>query len=209
MKFDEGMTSVVTKVLCLGDSLTTGYPEYTIYGKEEAVYKYWLERMTSDWLAQHNIDMNIEFINAGVPGDTIPRMQKRLYNYADYDVVIIIGGTNDVAMGKSPESILINFEQLIHEFDDNVTILCGVLPPVSPEIDFAVDLKTYNEMLLEYMKDTEIHEITYNLCTDNKYLKHEFNYGDGAHLNIAGYKQMAEDIFGVFKNRYLENLLKQ
>lgn len=198
------------KILCLGDSLTTGYPEYTIYGNIEAIYGYWMKKFTDEWLLKNGIDEEIEFINAGEAGDTLPRMASRLMGYSNYDSVIIIGGGNDVIQGKSPASILINFEQLYNEVNDNAIVFCGLLPPVSKDFEQSLEIKTYNEMLLDYLEDTEIHEIlTYNLNDCDGYLKPEYGFGDGVHLNVLGYKKMAEGIFSVFKERYLSTLLHQ
>lgn len=82
------------RVVCIGDSLTEGY------GIEES--KRWSNLLSNE--------LNVEFINSGISGDTtagmLARFNETVVQYKPSHV-IITGGTNDISMNL-PENIIIS-----------------------------------------------------------------------------------------------------
>lgn len=74
------------KVLCIGDSLTAGYIDGY---QDHAPYTRRLDQL---------LDHSVTLTNAGVDGDTVHEIQRRLRLLLQdhYDVVVLLGGTNDL-----------------------------------------------------------------------------------------------------------------
>ncbi|KAG0014228.1 hypothetical protein BGZ81_000584 [Podila clonocystis] len=82
------------KVLCIGDSLTAGYIDYD---QEHAPYTDYLNRL---------LGHSVTITNAGVDGETVLEIEQRLGLLLQhhYDVVVLLGGTNDLGGIMSSEA---------------------------------------------------------------------------------------------------------
>ena len=120
------------KLLCLGDSLTTGY----------GVWK------SKAWCSLLN--KKIELINKGTNGDTTTGMLNRCFEDVVLfhpDVCLIMGGTNDFLLGYSVESALICIKEIVKELRDHFIIpTIGLQPMVIPALasNFWQDGLDYN-----------------------------------------------------------------
>lgn len=131
------------KLVCLGDSLTSGYGVF----KEDC------------WVSIVRDSLKIEVLNKGINGDTMPGMLSRSYrdvvkNHPTH--VIILGGSNDFMSNRSLKLVTDNLTEIIKE-----SLKEGIIPIVvtEPTIantlaerkwDGSVDYNKVNDLLLYY-----------------------------------------------------------
>jgi lysophospholipase L1-like esterase len=206
--------------LCLGNSLTAGYPGYDPapdgisrgYGNYQSQYEYWLKNLCIDHLERNlgsvedEILNSLLFINKGVPGELTSNFLRRI----DVDLIkirpkpdysIIIGGTNDLGWGIPNDKILANLKEL-HEIskDFGIKSIGGTIPPIRMEqssISYNQRKVELNNMVKEnFLK----HDIPYadlykGMMDDEGNLKSDWAYMDGLHFSMEGYRQMGKVIF--------------
>lgn len=92
------------RILCFGDSLTAGY---TSYGWEFYPYADHLRAGLQQMLSTSDIDVDVDgFSGDQVRGSYLPRIKRKCANTRNpYDWIIVMGGTNDLGWGQSPETI--------------------------------------------------------------------------------------------------------
>ena len=92
------------RILCFGDSLTAGY---TNYGWEFFPYADHLRVGLQHMLSTSDIQVDVDgFSGDQVRGSYLPRIKRKCTNTEKpYDWIIIMGGTNDLGWGQSPEAI--------------------------------------------------------------------------------------------------------
>lgn len=189
------------KIVCLGDSLTYGY------GCSRK--KIWTT------IAEENSGYNI--INKGINGDTTGGMLSRFYQdviLQQPDVVLIMGGSNDLGVGAIQGVIHANIMSIVHQsFYNNIIPVVATLPKMNSSCikkeweDFAHYSNMGNSLLI-------YRDWIYNLGTtfgvkildlynlfDQKIGSQNYSlyYLDGVHFNPLGHKLMA-DIFLNYMN---------
>ncbi|KAF9906756.1 hypothetical protein BX616_000637 [Lobosporangium transversale] len=196
------------KVLCLGDSLTAGFANWYT----SSTYTPYSDYLTTLFKAQGRND--IEFINAGVNGDTVKCIQERLATLLkkdNYQHVILLGGTNDLAdvsAESTPEDAVahIDFEPMFR--------LLLAQPHLKSILQLTVPISAYDVHHLHYRscKAALNNRILNNSCEKLKVLDLNdstlgFNYlhlsedeqarfwSDGLHYTPEGYEHMAQCIF--------------
>lgn len=107
------------KIVCLGDSITYGYP----YGPE------------TSWVETCSGVLGLEMLNRGINGDTTSQMRRR-FNAHVISVkpayVIIMGGTNDAWVGFTSERIQENIEGMAAKaFEHGICPVIGLPVPVN------------------------------------------------------------------------------
>ncbi|CAF9936277.1 MAG: hypothetical protein ALECFALPRED_006751 [Alectoria fallacina] len=92
------------RILCFGDSLTAGY---TSYGWEFHPYADHLRVGLQHTLSISDIEVDVAGLSGDqVQGSYLPRIRAKCANTdSPYDWIIIMGGTNDLAWGQSPDTI--------------------------------------------------------------------------------------------------------
>lgn len=143
------------------------------------------------------------YIDRGISGQTTPQMLVRFR--ADVinlkpKVVLILGGTNDIAGNTGPSTLemiednLASMAELANANGIKV-ILCSVLPvydyPWKPGLEPAEKIVTLNKWIKEY---ASLHKCDYldyfsSVVDDRKGMKAEYSK-DGVHPNKEGYKVM-------------------
>ena len=206
--------------LCLGDSLTAGYPGYDPgpdgisrgYGNPKSQYEYWLKNLCLDHLEKNlgaiddEIINNLIFINKGVPGELTTNLLGRI----NYDLLnikpkpkysIILGGTNDLGWSIPNGDILKNVEEL-HTISRsfNIFSIGGTIPPIRMEQSYDSYNKKkieLNEELISYFNENSIPfaDLYNGMVDDEGNLSEKFAYIDGLHFSVEGYKQMAKILF--------------
>ncbi|KAM0427566.1 hypothetical protein ACHAPT_007526 [Fusarium lateritium] len=116
------------RILCFGDSLTSGY---FCWGMDSHPYALKLE----DRLTGAFPDVDFEVVADGKPGDvaSFERFRRRMeaaWDKQTYDWTIILGGTNDIAYCIPPEQI---FEALKDLYDIALSREHKVLALTVPE----------------------------------------------------------------------------
>ena len=189
----EGAELMEEKVVCLGDSLTFGYP----YGSRVSWVHYVSERYP------------IKMINSGFNGNIMEEMYNRykrgvLRHHPSF--LVILGGTNDAySMEISCAETIYYLEKIIK--NAKADEICPVVALPMPVLDdyYAAD------KLEQIRKEEKDLAVKYNLhCLDfakafaapDGNVKEEL-YLDGVHPNTAGYETMGElalDFFqGIFQ----------
>jgi lysophospholipase L1-like esterase len=206
--------------LCLGDSLTAGYPGYDPapdgisqgYGNVKSQYEYWLKNLCLEHLVKNlgtlkdKIINGLLFINKGIPGELTSNFLRRI----DIDLIknipkptysIIIGGTNDLGWGIDNQKIFGHIKEL-HSISRDFGILSigGTIPPIRTEQSYSSYNKRkieLNELLTTFFKENEITfaDLYNGMIDDEGNLIKECAYVDGLHFSVEGYKQMGKVIF--------------
>ncbi|UCE10645.1 MAG: SGNH/GDSL hydrolase family protein, partial [Candidatus Thorarchaeota archaeon] len=143
------------RILGFGDSLTAGTPGYDPeygWGDERSQYGYWIvENARVE-------DIVIRFDNKGVPGELAEWMLPRLdalLKMNDYDIIIVLGGSNDIGWGKATEHV---FESLVGiwkraEESSKHVVVCTIPPIASRFPPIQQKQAELNDMILRYAED--------------------------------------------------------
>lgn len=227
------MTITEIIFLCLGDSLTAGYPGYSPSndgisngsGNIRSQYEYWLKKFCLDYLEMNlgsledDIIENLIFINKGIPGELtgqfLSRIESDLLNVKpEPEYSIILGGTNDLGWGISLEKILNNIKDL-HTIsrDAGIISIGGTIPPIlyeSSEGGYHDQKMKINKMLSSYFRENNIPfvDLYSGMSDDQGNLKKQYAYADGLHFSVDGYKQMAQALYkdvikAIIQKKYL------
>ncbi|MFO8018332.1 MAG: GDSL-type esterase/lipase family protein [Promethearchaeia archaeon] len=206
--------------LCLGNSLTAGYPGFSPSedgisagsGNVRSQYEFWLKKYCLDYLEKNLGSLDDEliegliFINKGVPGELtgqfLSRVDSDLINLEpEPDYSIILGGTNDLGWGISLENILQNVQDL-HDISrqQRIPSMGGTIPPILDDIsspDYHSRKMEMNELLTSYYEKNDIPfaDLYHGMADEEGNLKEEYAYADGLHFSVEGYKQMGKVIF--------------
>lgn len=182
----------VGKIVCLGDSLTYGYP----YG------------MDASWVACISRSCPFDFVNAGVNGDTLEDMAGRYgrdVRRHHPDAVVILGGTNDAFCSE------ISCDQTIYHLEKIIAsaLKDGVRPVVATPIPVADD-HAVNAKLQRIVSEERrlAEELRLNLLDfaapfyDDRGSVLEDLYLDGVHPNRAGYEVMGKTALDFFQHYF-------
>lgn len=206
--------------LCLGNSLTSGYPGYSPsidgisngYGDEKSQYEYWLYNYCVAFLEKNLVAVgdfilqDLKFINKGIPGELtrhlLHRISRDVINYTSKpDYSIIIGGTNDLGWGISNEKILANIKSLhTQSRDKNIISIGANIPPIQQEStseNYHMRKVELNQQLDIYFTKNEIPyaDLFNGMADSHGNLKQEYAVSDGLHFSVQGYKQMGFILF--------------
>jgi len=148
------------------------------------------------------------YVNRGISGQTTPQMLVRFrQDVIDFQpqVVIILAGTNDIALNTGPmslEEIQANYKSLaelarVH----NISVVFSSVLPVhnyTPESQYTFPLRSsekilqLNQFLRRYCEAGNCVYVDYfNAMVDEKGLLKKELAEDGLHPNAAGYRVMA------------------
>ncbi len=175
---------MTNKYIFLGDSLVFGYGVQ----KED------------NWINLLKRNCNINIINKGVNGNSTTDMLFRFTEdiiLQSSKMVFIMGGTNDLLLGHSIESIISNISIMIKELKDNNTpIIIGIPPTIIPEdatklfmafntYDYCNNqLPSLRNELITLCLNQSLDYIDFYTLTNN--YKNENIFLDGIHLNPKG-----------------------
>lgn len=167
------------RYVCLGDSITWGYP----YGPEYS------------WVHMLEEQVQARFINEGINGDTTGGMLRRF----DKSVVkhrpshvIIMGGINDVMLRESFARTTANFQQLLQKAEENrIQVILG-LPTVVDYPEFERMLVRIRDWLREVAEQKGIPVIDFSRAFYNEdgSIRTELLLPDGGHPTEEGYREI-------------------
>lgn len=175
------------KIILFGDSITAGYEDgmtdFRLNEKIEAVF------------------LDIEVINAGIPGDTsrdgLQRIDQHVLTYHP-DLVVVFFGANDVSnkMGIDRKEYQHNMQQLVRKIGVEKTILIG--PPFADQRIYETErplkkLEAFNETVKSIADSYQVAYI--NLLEEM--LKGDslsFLQADGLHFSPLGYHLLGKVI---------------
>jgi len=183
------------RIVCLGDSLTEGY----------------LVDTKETWVSLLNSKFDALFINCGISGDTttgmMARMQRILIEEKP-DVIIILGGTNDLFFGLDEKFIISNIMAMSrHAKHSEVKTIIGIPPPYYPPLEsekfpfltpeeYAQKIEKFQRELKAFssMDDQMIIDFSCNMIKD-------LFLDDGLHPNSKGHAAMKENAVQVLKEK--------
>ncbi|SUP44049.1 SGNH/GDSL hydrolase family protein [Veillonella criceti] len=177
-------------VLCIGDSLTRGYD--VPYGQG------WVE------LLQAQLGASIKIVNAGVDGATLQAIFNNVDRALDeqtYDIVCIMGGTNDILHGRLAEDCYFNMLRSVKRIQKvGAEVVIGLAPQIDcdPDGDDAV-LVSYNHLLKMYCQDHGLTYIDFYATIAEADQRGEILYAGDVHPNELGYRYMYETALDVLR----------
>ena len=184
-----------------GDSLTAGTPGYEPsldWGDIEYQYGFWLSHEATEAGFQRPV-----FNNQGVPGELAQTMLPRLRALLakdQYDVVIILAGSNDIGWGREVNDIFNDLKSLWRETSDyKSTVVACTIPPIRARFPpIQGSQRELNRLILSHHHNLSSFytvDIFHDLCDEDRLLVVDYDSGDGLHLNKAGYRRMGEAIW--------------
>lgn len=183
-----------SKIICLGDSLTYGYP----YGPQDS------------WVTYAAMRCGLELVNAGVNGNTVEDMARRFpddVRKKHPSAVIILGGTNDAYWGEVSHAQTVYFlEGMIQDaLKHRIQPIIGLPIPVD-EPFVAAKLEricTSYRKIAERFGLLQLNFAPSFLDRVTGGIRDEL-YLDGVHPNRAGYRAMGEIALDFFNNYFLQ-----
>ena len=194
----------VQKILCYGDSLTAGY---CCKGLKFIPYSTSLKQTLSD-----EYGLNVDIHHHGYSGWTAREMKRcideenvedftgnngpglRTALQKNYDLLILMAGTNDLGFGESVENI---FENIRYMMDVSLQRKISVLNIGIPDSSCKVSVVTkkrdsVNTLLKKHAKTTP--NLTYITCPV-EYSKTSGYYDpDGLHFSESGYSLLGREL---------------
>lgn len=172
------------KFVFLGDSLTFGYGLHYNEG----------------WVYMISENSNETIINKGINGDTTTSMLDRFYDDVicnSPNKIFIMGGTNDLLLGHSVDSIVENLDELIKDsLKVTSEVYIGIPPYIIKEMANRLFIPSpfynYCEESLPILKNKiihlcNVHKIKYiDFYTITKDNANNNIFSDGIHLNSPG-----------------------
>lgn len=172
------------KFVFLGDSLTFGYGIHNNKG----------------WVYLISENSNELIINKGINGDTTTLMLDRFYDDVTCNSpnkIFIMGGTNDLLLGHSIDSIIANLDQLIKDsLKITSEVYIGIPPYILKEMANKLFIPspfyTYCEEYLPVLRNKiidlcNVYKIKYlDFYTITKDNANNNIFSDGIHLNFPG-----------------------
>jgi lysophospholipase L1-like esterase len=184
----------VTRVAALGDSITAGSPLWDPgkqSGDRTSQYEYWAARQ----------DPTLEFRNCGVYGERTDEIAARLERCAEgADVLIVQGGINDIAQGRSVDLATENLRRMVRDGKARgLRVAAAELLPWNngyPRAD--PDIRRLNQLIRELgaAEDVPVLRFYETLEDDERPGRMAGRWtDDGDHPSIEGYRRLGELAF--------------
>lgn len=171
------------KIVCLGDSITYGFPLGPAYS--------WVEMLF------HGVTG--EVINRGINGNTTTEMLDRFERHvlsSNPTHVIIMGGINDVFLRESYDRIIWNLRAMVEKARENdIQVILGI-PTAVDEPEFERMIERIRVWMKDYAGQNNIRVINFaSAFYDNDgHLRTELLLPDGGHPTEEGYRAMFDTI---------------
>ncbi len=192
------MKTTEVSILCIGNSHTAGFPLYDPHfgGDPLSSYEYYLELH----LQNNYPDFSFQLENQGVCGEfstNILNRLKTIVNLKKSNFILFWGGANDIGMGKPIDRILRTLQQVRTYCEaKKVNYFLLNIPPMNI-LGLNKQVINLNKWIRDEFNDNVID--VYSSLAENGMLKKEYGIGDGVHLSIDGYQQVAQTIFRQLK----------
>jgi lysophospholipase L1-like esterase len=183
-------------VAALGDSITEGSPGYDSRrgGDETSQWEYWAARL----------DPRLEFRNCGVYGERTDEIGARLdEGAAGAHVLVVQGGINDIAQGRSVEQAAQNLRAMVRrgkELGLRVAV-ADVLPWNNGWPDAEPKIRRLNELIAELARAEDVLLLPFHDTLEDPdrrgRMRDEWTHPDGDHPSIEGYRRLGEAAFRV------------
>ena len=211
-KLSKSQSKQSINIFCFGDSLTHGTYNDNFFDKSP--YANTLYKLIKAYLKDDGIKLSIK--TKGIPGQCAMDMKDKLHKYLmrhkngeyNIDLMIILGGTNDIAQGYYENEQIISSIIELHKSCHSAGILKTLLitiPECKNETTKLVSSRNnINGKLIEFYQENMDKMYLFDM---NKVMKYNDNDNDniwsldGIHLSPVGYQTMAQHIFNVLKSQ--------
>ncbi|MHA1734042.1 MAG: SGNH/GDSL hydrolase family protein [Promethearchaeota archaeon] len=202
------------EVVAFGNSLTYGYPGFP--SRPESRYTHWLSRLVDEWANSEGLDLEVRFRVHGVPGeltgDFLSRFERQVLGHRDGgsrkaeeaplpDLVVFLGGSNDLGWGVAPEQVLANLKAMWDAvLSHGILLVACNIPPVGGESGagrYTARKRELNEKIESYAQGRgfPVVDLYRGMADNSGDLRGEYDWGDGLHFSVVGYKRMGELVF--------------
>jgi len=205
-----GVAAAVLLVAALGDSITAGSPGYDPDPEQRALRRFGADRESQweYWAAAK--DPRLEFRNCGVYGQRTDEIAARLDACAeDADALIVQGGINDIAQGRSVEAAAANLRLMLRrarERDLPVT-LADVLPWNNGYPEAETKIRRLNFLTAEISEQEAVPLLPFHDTLEDPgapgRMRPEWT-SDGDHPSVEGYRLLGEQAFRLSENAKAE-----
>jgi lysophospholipase L1-like esterase len=192
----------VIQVAALGDSITSGSPEYDpdpaqraalgFGANERSQYEYWAQRKSKRGQTP------LRFQNCGIYGQRTDEIAMRLNTCADgADVLVVQGGINDIAQGAPIDAAADNLRSMVKRGKQLGlrVYLVNVLPWNNGHPRFDDQITELNRMIDTIGRDQDVPVIDFFDALEDPHeagvMSAELT-ADGDHPSIAGYRVVGE-----------------
>ncbi len=177
------MDQAKMKIVCIGDSLTWGFPYGPMYS----------------WVHMLEKVLDMEIINQGINGNTTGdmryRFERSVLNYHPTHVVIM-GGSNDVICQVSYDRIILNLKTMTENaLAEGIKVILGTPPAIDyPEEERR--MARVRAWVTEYAREKSLPVIDFGAAffDEQGRIRSEFLLADGAHPTQKGYEAMFKQI---------------
>jgi lysophospholipase L1-like esterase len=179
------------KLIAFGDSLTRGYQTGSGRGTLETPYVDYLKPLLgNNWILEN------KGINGELTGDMLTRFQRDVIGHKP-DVVVILGGTNDIGWGIDIQVIAKNLKTMIRQaLDAGITPVPCAVPSIIGFDQMIVTRQKVNAVIYEFAQEKNLRFADLFTATADEKMRLAAKYADdGLHLNTDGYKLMAKTIY--------------
>ncbi|MBW8741540.1 MAG: SGNH/GDSL hydrolase family protein [Acidobacteria bacterium] len=181
-------------VATLGDSITEGSPDHDSRrgGNVESQWQHWAARR----------DPRLEFRNYGVYGQRTDEIARRFDDCVPgADVLVVQGGINDIAQGRSVEAAAANLRAtVVRGVALGVQVaICDVLPWNNGWPDAEPSIRALNALVARIAHDERVALLPFHDTLEDPAcrgrMKAEWTHADGDHPSVAGYRRLGEFAF--------------
>jgi lysophospholipase L1-like esterase len=181
----------MTVVACLGDSITEGSPHWDSRqraGNREGQWEHWAGLLHPE----------LELRNFGIWGERTDEIAARFEEaIAGADVLIVQGGINDIAQGRSLDDAARNLGALVERglALGLLVAVCDVLPWNNGWPDKEPAIRSLNERIAAFgVPLLPFHDTLEDPDLPGR-MKAEWTHDDGDHPSLAGYRRLGELAF--------------
>lgn len=193
--------NVQLRILCFGNSLTCGYHKW---GMEYHPYAIRLEER----LKQHDPSLDIQITIDGLPADKVinglytQRLTSKLENGQSYDWIIMMGGTNDLGLGKKVvevfEALRVTWRQAL---DSGAKVLALTVPESANRGGHATKRKKLNDMIMSHREESKdgkkrfyVADVAVAIPWPEAVDEQDRIWDDGLHFTPVGYGMLGDAI---------------
>ena len=180
-------------VAALGDSITEGSPGYDSRrgGDETSQWEHWAAR----------IDPRLEFRNCGIYGQRTDEIMARLHeSVSGADVLVVQGGINDIAQGRSVEAAAENLRAMVLQGGEHGlrVALVDVLPWNNGWPDAEPKIRALNALIGAIAETESVPLLPFHDTLEDPErrgrMRDEWTC-DGDHPSVEGYRRLGELAF--------------
>lgn len=188
-------------VVALGDSITSGNPGFRSpaeippdgQGNPESQYTYWLAKRMPGWT----------FLNKGIGGEATREILARFESDVlanKPDIVIVMGGVNDLYRGYDVEALKNNLRKIYEAAKENgiKVVACAILPYNDAGSEVLKKMSEVNEWIREYSgQNGMIFCDTYAAAENPERPGKLAGTPDGLHPDVDTYRKVGEAVAAV------------